>query len=126
MGRIAVERIEVDALGMATEDSDDSIDPANFTVRNRDSIADGSRAEPLAFGQHTRDRVSAQLRELGSETPGQLMQDRWFRLAPQLRQNHFLTEDFSDFHCSEAARAGSSHPLLGGFQIFRGAQDRAG
>ena len=118
MRRVAVERIEIDALGVAPEGPDDPVDAANLAVGNRDAIADRGRTEPFAFGQHARHRVRVEIRELGGETLGQLVQDFRLGVAPQVRQNHFLTQDFSNFHRSETAAAGMGI-LSAPAQIFR-------
>src|ERR1700719_3771370 len=67
MGRVAVERFEIDALNMAAEGPEDFGDLGQLAVRDRYAVADRRRAQALALGQHRGHLAGGDLRMLFGE-----------------------------------------------------------
>src|SRR5208337_4193563 len=98
MRRAAVERIEIDSLGMAAEHSDYLGHAAQLAVRDCDAVADRGRAQPLALGEHRGQVSELDLRVLGGQRFGQFIQDLGLGGALQIGNDHVRAEDIGNFH----------------------------
>src|SRR6185436_16296314 len=99
--RLAVERVEVDALRMAAERAEDALQRPQLAVRDGDSVADRSAAEALALPQDLNQALGVDLGVLAGEVNGELAQYLILVRAADVRCDRILArQDVEDLHRS--------------------------
>ena len=83
MRRLAVERLEVDALPAAREGGEDALDARQLAVRDRDAVAERRAVQPLAVLERLDEALAVELGMPARDRVGELDQD--VRLAARVR-----------------------------------------
>src|SRR5262249_50560113 len=83
---------------MASERADDLVGAAQLAVRDRDSVANRGRAEPLALAQHRGQVLEPDVRVFGRQSLGEFLEHLVLGASLQIGEDHFGSEDFGDFH----------------------------
>jgi len=110
VGRLAVDRLEIDPAGAPGEGSDQSIQAGHFPVGNRHSFADPGALQRLPLEKDLEQPVGVDLGLRLRHRLGHLGQNISLGHHPQIEGHGVLHEDIHDLHHDLYSRGEASRP----------------